>query len=90
MVGYDPGYGGPHQGMNVGSVSSGAAMSGVSAGTIYSRGGSGGSNVNLNMTVNIRNASISETERLVSTVAARLKKELSSNPYSLDRLGHSL
>ena len=85
-----PGYGGPHQGMNVGSVSSGAAMSGVSAGTIYSRGGSGGSNVNLNMTVNIRNASISETERLVSTVAARLKKELSSNPYSLDRLGHSL
>ena len=85
-----PGYGGPHQGMNVGSVSSGAAMSGVSAGTIYSRGGSGGSNVNLNMTVNIRNASLSETERLVSTVAARLKKELSSNPYSLDRLGHSL
>jgi len=85
-----PGYGGPHQGMNVGSVGAGTAMSAVSSGTISSRGASGTATVNLNMTVNIRNAGVAETERLVSTVAARLKKELSSNPYSLDRLGHSL
>ena len=83
-----PGYGGPNPGVNVGTVGAPAVTIGSSS--IHSGTGSTNSTVNLNMTVHIANASVTETERLVATVAGRLKKELAKNPYSLDRIGTSL
>lgn len=84
-----PGYGGPSNGMNVGTVGRGGPASTVNLGSLSSSGSSS-ANINLSMSVTIQNASVPETERLVHVVANRLKAELSKSPYALSSIGSGL